>query len=239
MELVHLFTCVVAGPSGSEKSVWVSRFLENSRALCTVQFDRVLVYYAEWQEAYAREFQLPRGPEVKFREGLSDPVDYSHNPEEKKLLILDDLMREGCTEVVANLVSRGLDHKNSSVLYLTQNIFHQGKCSRDISLNAKYIVLFKSPQDRNQIRHLAQQVYPEDTRFVREAFPNATAKPHIYLFFDLTQSTSDKLRFRAFYAYVPKISKVSSIELETGFLVYPLDSGQNIVSLHRAMAAKS
>ena len=130
-------------------------------------------------------------------------------------------MREACTEVVVDLFSRGSHHKNLSVLYVTQNIFHQGKCSRDISLNAKYIVLFKSPRDRTQIRHSAQQVYPEDTRFVREAFAHASAKPHSYLFFDLTQSTPDELRFRACifpddprnYAYVPKKSKVSSIEL--------------------------
>ena len=195
MELVHPYTCVVAGLLGSGKTVWVSRFLKNSRDLCTVQFEKVLVYYAEWQEAYARDFRLPRGPE--FREGLPDLVYYSQDPEKKKLLILDVLMREKYIKVMADLFSRGSHHKNLSVLYFTQNIFHQGKCSRDISLNAKYIVFFKSPRDRTQIRHLAQPVYPEDTRFLREAFAHATAKPHTYLFFNLTQSTPDELRFWA------------------------------------------
>ena len=221
MEMVHPFTCIVAGSSGSGKTVWVSRFLKNSHKLCTVRFDRVLLYYSEWQEAYVQDFRLPGGPEVEFREGLPDPADYSHDNDKKKLIILDDLMREACTEVVSDLFSRGSHHKNLSVLYLTQNLFHQGKCARDISLNAKYIVLFKSPRDRSQIRHLAQQVFPEDTRFVREAFAHATAQPHTYLFFDLSQGTPDELRFRANifpddlrnYAYVPKKSKVSSIEL--------------------------
>lgn len=220
MELVHPFTCIIAGSSGSGKTVWVSRFLKHSREVCSVAFDRILVYFAEWQASYSTDFRVPRGPEVEFREGLPDPSHYSHDPEKKKLLVLDDLMRESCNEVVSDLFSRGSHHKNLSVLYLTQNLFHQGKFSRDISLNAKYIVLFKSPRDRSQIRHLAQQVYPEDTRFVQEAYKHATALPHTYLFLDLSQSTPDELRFRAcifpddpqHYAYVPKKCTTSFVD---------------------------
>ena len=88
-----------------------------------------------------------------------------------------------------------------------------------MSLNAKYIVLFKSPRDRSQIRHLAQQIYPEDVKFVQEVFEQTMILPHLYLFLDLSQKTLDELRFRSCifpdgsknYAYIPKKSNVPSL----------------------------
>jgi hypothetical protein len=45
-----------------------------------------------------------------------------------------------------------------STIYIVQNIFHQGKVMRNISLNAHYIVLFKSQDstDKQQISMLAR-----------------------------------------------------------------------------------
>uniref|UniRef100_A0ABD2WZR4 Uncharacterized protein n=1 Tax=Trichogramma kaykai TaxID=54128 RepID=A0ABD2WZR4_9HYME len=127
-------------------------------------------------------------------------------------------MRESSNNDVLDLFTKGSHHKNLSVIFLTQNIFHQGKGQRDISLNTKYIVLFKNPRDRAQIWHLAQQVFPEDPKFLVEAFTDATRLPHSYLFLDLTQSTRDELRFRSCifpdddknYAYVSKKTKIST-----------------------------
>ena len=49
-------------------------------------------------------------------------------------------------------------HRNLSTIYIVQNIFHQGKVMRNISLNAHYIVLFKSQDstDKQQISMLAR-----------------------------------------------------------------------------------
>ena len=52
---------------------------------------------------------------------------------------------------IADLFTKGSDHQNLSVIYIVQNIFQQGRETRNISLNARYIVLFKSPQDKQQI----------------------------------------------------------------------------------------
>jgi len=43
-------------------------------------------------------------------------------------------------------------HRNISFIFITQNIFHQSKHCRDISLNAKYLGLIKNVRDRRQFR---------------------------------------------------------------------------------------
>lgn len=175
------------------------------------RFARVLFYYGEWQEAYR---QLQRFVEkIEFREGLPRAEDYSGDPLSAKLVIIDDLMRESSSsDAIVDLFTKGSHHKNLSVILITQNIFHQGRGQRDISLNANYIVVFKNPRDRAQIRHLARQVFPEDSKFLEEAYHDATSAPHGYLLLDLKQSTPDEFRFRTcvfpddsrHYVYVPR-----------------------------------
>ena len=81
-------------------------------------------------------------------------------------------------------------------LLLTQNLFHQGTNCRDISLNAKYLVLLKNVRDKNQFLYLARQAYPEDSQSLLDAHLEATRQPHGYLIFDFAQDTDDTLRFR-------------------------------------------
>ena len=124
-------------------------------------------------------------------------------------------MRESSSDVILDLFTKGSHHKNISVIFITQNVFHKGKAQRDISLNTKYLVLFKNPRDKVQIQHLARQIHPEDSFFLRDAFVDATHLPHSYLFIDLSQDCLDEFRFRAkifpndgaHVAYVPKYFK--------------------------------
>ena len=82
------------------------------------------------------------------------------------------------------------------MVLLTQNIFHQSTYCRDISLNAKYLVVLKNVRDKNQFTFLARQVYPEDSASLFESFQNATKLPHGYFILDFAQDTDDRLRFR-------------------------------------------
>lgn len=96
-----------------------------------------------------------------------------------------------------DLFTKGSHHKNLSVIFITQNVFHQGRGQRDISLNSNYIVIFKNPRDRAQIQQLARQVYPENPKFLQEAYHDATSRPHGYLLLDLKQSTPEEYRVRS------------------------------------------
>lgn len=65
-----------------------------------------------------------------------------------------------------------------------------------MSLNAHYMILFKNPRDASQISHLAKQMYPGKTKYVQEAYADATSKPYGYLFIDLKQDTPEYGRLR-------------------------------------------
>jgi len=73
--------------------------------------------------------------------------------------------------------------------------------------NVNYIVVFKNPRDRAQIRHLAPQVYPDDPKFLEEAYYDATSRPHGYLLLDLKQSIPMSIDFERFF---PRIRFVTS-----------------------------
>jgi hypothetical protein len=76
---------------------------------------------------------------VRFHEGV--PADFNNSGEKPCLIILDDLLNTAYSKDVCDLFTKGSHHRNISVILKTQNLFHQGKFCRDISLNAKYIVL--------------------------------------------------------------------------------------------------
>ena len=122
---------------------------------------------------------------------------------------------------MCNLFTKGSHRRNISVILITQNLFQQGKFCRDISLNAKYLVLLKNVRDSNQLMCLVRQVYPEVPKNLYNAYLNATKRPHGYLVLDLAQDTDDRLRFRTWIFpdeypptfYVDVNDKTDKIEL--------------------------
>lgn len=132
---------------------------------------------------------------IRFVLGVPDIEEIAvSNNKNAKLLILDDLMLQ-CDEKVVNLFTRGSHHRNISVFLVTQNIFNQSKGQRDISLNAQYVILYKNPRDRGQVKFFSRQIN-DDHHFVIHAYNDATRNPHGYLLFDFKQTTPDIFRLR-------------------------------------------
>ena len=95
-----------------------------------------------------------------------------------------------------NLFTKGSHHRNLSVIYLLQNMFHQGKINRTVSLNCQYLVIFKNPRDKMQILTLAKQMSPRNTQQFLQTYEDAVKRPYGYLFVDLKPSTPDHCRLR-------------------------------------------
>ena len=202
MPWVHPFTSVIAGPTGSGKTVFVKRFVHNIKHMMTPQPDRITWCYDVYQPAYATI------DGVEFVEGLPDMT--TLDPREKHLIIVDDQM-DDVNQKVADLFTKYSHHKNVSVMLIVQNLFNKNKFHRTISLNTHYLVLFKNPRDQSQMMALAQQMYPRNMKYFMDAYNHATNKPHGYLLIDMKQSTPNNLRLRSLIfpgewqdAFVPK-----------------------------------
>ena len=202
LPLLHPFTALVAGPTGSGKTRFVFRLIENARTMIDPPPRRIVYCYGEYQRLFDdySGVMFHRGlPELEYFDG-SEPV----------LLVIDDLMNE-TDESVANLFTKGSHHRNVSVVFLVQNLFHKNKHVRTISLNTHYIVLFKNPRDASQFTNLARQMYPNRSAFAVEAYKDATREPYSYLLVDLRPEQDEDLRLRtnifpgeSQYVYVPK-----------------------------------
>jgi len=185
----HPFSCIVSGPSGSGKSSFVIRFLQNRRDICTEPtFTVGIVWCYGEKSAVPSRHQLPAN--ISFNEGV--PEDFGSANGEPCLMTLDDLLNDVYSKQVCELFTRGSHH---SFILITQNLFHQGRFRRDISLNAHYIVAFKNVRYKKQFMYLASHVCPEYSLGLYNAYLDATQEPFVYLLFDLTQTTNDGLKF--------------------------------------------
>jgi hypothetical protein len=61
-----------------------------------------------------------------------------------------------------------------SIIFVTQNLFKQGKAMRDIALNCQVQVLFKNPRDVNQVKLLGRQL---GIPLLHLAYTKAVKKP--------------------------------------------------------------
>ena len=77
-------------------------------------------------------------------------------------------------------------YKNTTVLYIVQNLFPKIKESRTTSLNSQNMVAFRDPRDASNTSHLG-------LKFVQEAFNDATSVPYGYLLVDLKHETQEDL----------------------------------------------
>ena len=200
--LKHPYTCIVAGPTMSGKTEWTKQLLVRRHACIDQPPDDIIWCYGQWQPGYDT-----LKSSVRFVEGLVDAEDL--DPSRRHLVIIDDLMDSG-DQRIEQFFTKICHHRNTSCIYIVQNLFNQGKGHRTCSINCQYMVIFKNPRECQQIAHLARQMYPGEWRSMVEAYRDATEAPHSYLFIDMKPATPDPLRLRSHVldprqvVYVPK-----------------------------------
>ena len=81
------------------------------------------------------------------------------------------------SKLVSKLFTQGR-HRNVSVILILQNAFPKGKYNTEISRNAMYMVLFRSPADREQIKRVGQRMFPTNNDLFMEIYRGETEKPY-------------------------------------------------------------
>lgn len=186
----HPFSMIISGPSGCGKTTFLEKVIENISTLISEKVTKIIWCFAEQNAIPQIENKI-----VTYHKGIPEHVENIKN--ESILIILDDMMQDVYNAKISELFTRGSHHRNTSVILVTQNIFHKGSHSRDISLNAKYLVVFKNPRDQLQFQFLSRQIFPDNSKEVLRIYKEVTNTPHNYLLIDLTQDIHELLRIRS------------------------------------------
>ena len=174
------------------ESSFCIRFQQKLDALCTERkFGGEVVWCYGEKSAVPTRQQLPAN--ISFNEGVPEDFDNAHG--ETCLGILDDLLNDVYSNQVCDFFTKGSHHRNTCVILITQNLFHQGMFCRDISLNVNYIAALKNVSDKKLFVYLANEVYPEHSISLYNADLDVIQEPHGYILLDLTQ---DKTKGQSF-----------------------------------------
>ena len=191
------FTMIVSGATMSGKTSWVKTLLKHKESMISPVPTQILFCYKYWQPSYTDMLQTI--PDITFHQGMPNKEDQSgfFDPKRPSLIVFDDLMRTVMNDDnAADLFTEGAHHQNTSIIFIIQNLFFQGKQSRTISVNAHYIVLLKNPRDRSQVEALGRQIYPRKWATFSQTYEKATLQPHGYLVIDLYPTTHESCRLR-------------------------------------------
>jgi len=119
---------MVAGMTESGKTVWMKSLLQQAQEVVHLPPERVVWCYSQWQPAYME--LMVTVPNIEFVKGIPSELenDSFFDIDKRNLMVIDDQMENaGGDKRIVNLFTRGSHHRNVSVIYIVQNLFHQGK----------------------------------------------------------------------------------------------------------------
>ena len=195
----HPSTMLICGPSGSGKTSFTLNLLEWGNMIFNPHKPAfVILIYETWQSCY--DVMLEKQLINLSIKGFNN-IDYLKELFEQNkdkggtMVIIDDQMQNIDYNLV-NIFTIYSHHLKVTCLLLTQSLFLSNKIYRVISLNSNYIVLMKNTRDSSSVSILAKQTHPFRTRFVTDAYLDATRNPYSYLLMDLRQETPEEIRPR-------------------------------------------
>ena len=85
--------------------------------------EKIIWCYGMYQSAY--DEMLKTIPNITFVEGVPGDLETLINPYMRNLVVIDDLMHELSNDQrITNLFTKGCHHRNLSVIFILQNMFH-------------------------------------------------------------------------------------------------------------------
>lgn len=196
----HPFSLSVCGPTKAGKTFWVYQFLKHCNKIIQTDGDKQMhIMYCYSVNQYLYDKMRHDIKDIVFYQGIPNmETVYEYFDGKGGIIVLDDLMYEISKNVdMFKLFTQGMHHYNVSVIFMKQNVFHQGIYARTIALNVKYVVLFNNPRDKAQIKYLGNQMFPSRGNILLEAYSDATSgKKWGYLLIDLSSECPEELRMR-------------------------------------------
>lgn len=187
----------VVGPSGCGKSHFVCRLLQNSELTFQKPIRNIFwLMGSEEGELGDTQKEMKALKNVRIVPGFVKG--WQSLPQKDDAIVIDDLYAESTKEQnFNNMFTKVARHRGVTVIFITQNLFHQGGQHRTRNLNVHYLTLFKNPRDCTAIDYVSRQAFTNNKNFLIDAYQDATeGKPHGYLFVDFTQTCPDFLRVR-------------------------------------------
>ena len=197
LKFKHPFTCIVAGPTFSGKTTWVRKFLTNWKYIVdniSVEKEYLNVLWCHGQSQDLHQIPIDNVT-ITYVKGFPSTSDLEQMKPD--MVVLDDLMNElKNNQEMKNLFTKTAHHSGISVIYIVQNIFHQDKAMRDISLNTHYVVAMRGPRMTRQLGAFAEQIFPKSSTQLMSIYKDATVNKFSYLLFDLHPMSEEKFCIR-------------------------------------------
>lgn len=212
MRLPTPFNMVVAGSTKSGKTTFVSKVLTYAFEMLDEMPAYVILFYVQSQEAYGPLIERNLVDEMISLE--ETPVHYDelkqkvlpYKDKGGSLIIFDDGMKSGRLRADFSDIFTILGHHtHCSLIFITQNLFNKNPVYRNMSLNFDFFVIMKTRRDLQQVHHLARQMCPGNSKYVIDAYNDATKDAYDFLMIDSSAPGQDLFRIRA------KIFNVSNI----------------------------
>ena len=89
---MHPFTCMVAGMTGSGKTVWVKSLLQQAQEVVQLPPEKIVWCYSQWQPAYME--LMVTVPKIEFVKGIPSELenDSFFDINKRNLMVIDDQM---------------------------------------------------------------------------------------------------------------------------------------------------
>ena len=197
------FSAVITGPSCCGKTTLLADLIKNK-----LINGKIFLFYRNWQPLYGiikSNCSNSSSSSINFFkywiDKCNDATDADLDPLEslakrnpKSTFIFDDAIEACKSKIIEDFFTRISHHCQCNVILITQNLFDPN--IRVVTRNASIMIIFKSPRDGTQIRHLAYQMYVEKLKaqlFIKR-FREITNTPYGYLFLDFRANTPDYKR---------------------------------------------
>lgn len=187
------FTLVVVGPSHCGKTEWCHNLMKRQEQMYKQKPGNIYYFYNVFQEKFnhmPEVYEFIHG--MPKKEKIEEISKFSPNA----TLYMDDLA-EYIDEDIATFFTVKSHHMNLNAVLVQHQLFSaKNPYYRTISLNCRYMVLFKTPRDSSSFETLARQSNKKKWKSMVKIFDEVTSKGWGYLFIDWTANVPDSLRFR-------------------------------------------